>query len=471
MTTAPRGFAAQVNQYFDNAASHTRFAPGLLKQIRTCNSLYSFNFPIKRDDGSIEVLKGWRAQHSNHRTPTKGGIRFALHANADEVIALASLMTYKCALVDVPFGGAKGAVQIDRSAYSDEELERVTRRYTFELVSRDLIGPGTDVPAPDYGTSGREMAWIVDTYSALTPDKLEAIACVTGKPLAHGGIDGRVEATGLGVYIGIREACGDLERMKALGLSPGLEGKRAAVQGLGNVGSYAAKYLYEGGCVLVGLGEYNGAVVSSAGLDPEVAIQHFRETGSLEGCPGADAFLPGANDVLEIDCDILVPAALENVITAQNVGNVRAKLIGEAANGPTTADAAQVLNDRGTLILPDMFLNAGGVTVSYFEWIKNLSHIRFGRMEKRFEESSNRRLVEAMEGLTGQTLSPQARDAAAVGAGEADLVRSGLEETMIQAYGSISTVAHEKRLDLRTAAYVSVIERIGEAYEARGIFP
>ncbi len=471
MTTPPRGFAAQVDQYFDNAASHTRFAPGLLAQIRTCNSIYAFNFPIRRDDGSIEVLKGWRAQHSNHRTPTKGGIRFALHANADEVIALASLMTYKCALVDVPFGGAKGAVQIDRARYSDAELERVTRRYTYELVSRDLIGPGTDVPAPDYGTSGREMAWIVDTYSALTPDKLEAIGCVTGKPLAHGGIDGRVEATGLGVYFGIREACADVERMKALNLSPGLEGKRVAVQGLGNVGYYAARFLHEGGGVLVGLGEYNGAVVSKSGFDPDVAIEHFRETGSLKGCPGADAFLPGPNDVLEIDCDILVPAALENVITAQNVGNVRAKLIGEAANGPTTADAAKILIDRGTLILPDMFLNAGGVTVSYFEWIKNLSHIRFGRMGKRFEESSNRRLIEAMEGLTGQTLEPKARDEASRGASEVDLVRSGLEETMIQAYGVIGTLAHEKGLDLRTAAYVSVIGKIGESYEARGIFP
>ncbi len=464
-------FSAQVDRYFEKAASHTRFSPGLLAQIRTCNSIYRFNFPIRRDDGTIEVLEGWRAEHSNHLLPVKGGIRFASHANADEVIALASLMTYKCAMVDVPFGGAKGAVRIDRRAYSDTELERITRRYTYELVSRNLIGAGTDVPAPDYGTGGREMAWILDTYTALTTDKLEAKGCVTGKPVAQGGIHGRVEATGLGVFYGVREACEDTDRMKALGLSNGIAGKRVVVQGLGNVGSHAARFLQQAGAVLVGLGEYNGAVVSEDGFDLDTALKHFRDTGSLEGCPNTTEFLEDSSRVLAVDCDILVPAALENVITKDNVGTIRAKLIAEAANGPTTAEAADALLERGALILPDMFLNAGGVTVSYFEWIKNLSHIRFGRMDKRFDERSNRRILDAVEGLTGRTLSAEAKAQAAEGADEIDLVRSGLEETMVGAYQTIASVADRAGIDLRTAAYLSSIEKIGATYEMRGIFP
>jgi len=471
VTAEAQSFAAQVDRYFELAAKYTRFTPGLLNQIRTCNSIYTFNFPIRRDDGTIEVLEAWRAEHSNHRLPVKGGIRYASHANQDEVIALASLMTYKCALVDVPFGGAKGAVRIDRRAYSNAELERITRRYTYELVRRNLIGPGTDVPAPDMGTSGVEMAWIADTYSALAPDKLEALGCVTGKPIQNGGINGRVEATGLGVFFGVREACSDAERMKELGLSVGLEGKRVVVQGLGNVGSHAAEFLQDAGAVMVGLAEYNGAVVSESGIDIHAALSHFRETGSLEGCPGASAFLPDSIQALEVDCDVLVPAALENVIDEGNAPRIKAKIIAEAANGPTTAAASDLLSEAGVLILPDMFLNAGGVTVSYFEWIKNLSHIRFGRIGRRFEESSNHRILEAIEAMTGDTLKPEAKAAAAAGATEVDLVRSGLEETMIDAFHGINQVARDKGIDLRTAAYVNAIDKIGIAYETRGIFP
>ena len=471
MTAEAQSFSAQVDRYFERAAEHTRFPPGLLTQIRTCNSIYTFNFPIRRDDGTIEVLEAWRAEHSNHRLPVKGGIRYASHANQDEVIALASLMTYKCALVDVPFGGAKGAVRIDRRAYSGGELERITRRYTYELVRRNLIGPGTDVPAPDMGTSGVEMAWIADTYSALAPDKLEALGCVTGKPIENGGINGRVEATGLGVFFGVREACSDPERMKDLGLPLGLQGKRVVVQGLGNVGSHAAQFLQEAGAVIVGLAEYNGAVVGESGIDIDVALAHFRERGSLEGCPGATDFLADSAQALEVDCDVLIPAALENVIDEDNAPRIRAKIIAEAANGPTTAAASDLLSEAGVLILPDMFLNAGGVTVSYFEWIKNLSHIRFGRIGRRFEESSNRRILEAIETMTGETLATEAKAVAAAGATEVDLVRSGLEETMINAFHGINHVAREKGIDLRTAAYVNAIDKIGVAYETRGIFP
>lgn len=471
MSTQAPSFSAQVDRYFDKAAPYTGFDAGLLNQIRTCNSIYTFHFPIKRDDGTIEVLKAWRAEHSNHRLPTKGGVRFAPQANEDEVIALASLMTYKCAVVDVPFGGAKGAVQIDRKQFSEAELERITRRYTYELVVRNLIGPGVDVPAPDYGTGPKEMAWMVDTYSTLAPEKLEAAGCVTGKPVAEGGIAGRVEATGLGVFYGIRELCMDAEAMKAVGLPTGMEGKRAVVQGLGNVGSHAARFLQEGGAVLVGLAEYNGTAANPDGLDVEAALAHFRDTGSLEGCPGATRFLETSGAGLELECDILVPAALESVITEDNAPRIHARILGEGANGPTTAAAAEILLSRGVAILPDMYLNAGGVTVSYFEWIKNLSHIRFGRLERRFEEASNRRILGAMEDLTGRTLEPAVRDRAAHGADELDLVRSGLEDTMVSTYHTLQGVARQHGVDLRTAAYVHAIADIGRVYEERGIFP
>jgi len=463
-------FTAQVNRYFDKASAHVDHPPGLLSQIRICNAIYEFHFPLERDDGSIEVIQAWRAEHSVHKLPVKGGIRFAPHANQDEVVALATLMTYKCALVDVPFGGAKGAVKIDRRQYSEAELERVTRRYTFELIAKNLIGPGTDVPAPDYGTGGKEMAWIVDTYMQLTPNKLDAAACVTGKPLSEGGIRGRVEATGLGVFFGIREACNDPEIMKKVGLSPGLEGKRCIVQGLGNVGSHAARFLHEAGAVIVGLTEYNGGILSSERIDPDKALDHFHETGSLLGFPGATDEEDGAL-VLEVDCDILIPAAIESVITVENADRIQARVVAEAANGPTTADAAESLLERGVLILPDMYLNAGGVTVSYFEWLKNLSHVRLGRMERRFEEASNRRMLAAVEELTGQRFDPETLASAGAGGKEEDLVRSGLEDTMVGAHAASFEVARRHDVDMRTAAYILAIEKIATIYAERGIFP
>lgn len=463
-------FTKQVDQYFHKAAAHMDRDPGLMEQIRTNNSIYHFTFPLKRDDGSIQVIQAWRAEHSAHKLPVKGGIRYAPNANADEVVALASLMTYKCALVEVPFGGAKGAVRIDRSQYSQDEIERITRRYTFELVSRNRIGPGIDVPAPDYGTGAQEMAWIVDTYTALSPSKLNAAGCVTGKPLAEGGIRGRVEATGLGVFFGVREACDDADDMKRLGLSRGLEGKRVVVQGLGNVGFHAAHFLENGGARIVGVAEWNGALRSDDGLDVDKVTQHFKERGSLEDYPGAE-FLDAPGKALEFECDILVPAALENQITRENADRVLAKIIAEGANGPVTADASAALLERGVLILPDMYLNAGGVTVSYFEWIKNLSHMRFGRMGRRFEEASNRRLLGAVEGLTNLNFEQGTIDQAVAGGGEADLVRSGLEETMVSTYRQIHAIAGKLDLDLRTAAYVAAIERVATIYEERGIFP
>ncbi|MEX2611783.1 MAG: Glu/Leu/Phe/Val dehydrogenase [Gemmatimonadota bacterium] len=470
MAVAHPPFFEQVNRYFDRAASHTAHPEGLLHQIKACNSVYHMTFPLRRDDDSIEVIHAWRAEHSMHSRPVKGGIRFADFVSEDEVVALAALMTYKCAVVDVPFGGAKGGVRIDRNKYSLAEIERITRRYTFELINKNFIGPALDVPAPDYGTGPQEMSWILDTYMAMSPGQIDAQGCVTGKPVAEGGVRGRTEATGRGIFYGVREAVNQPEEMKPLGLEPGLDGKTVVVQGLGNVGYHAARFLQEGGARIIGLAEYEGAIHDPAGLDVEAVVAHRKETGSILGFPGATD-LPDSAAALELECDILVPAALENQITVHNADRIRAKVVAEGANGPTTADASKRLLERGVLILPDMYLNAGGVTVSYFEWIKNLSHVRFGRMGRRFEESSNRRLLRAVEELTGFSLRPETLAEVAAGAGELDLVNSGLEDTMVSAYQEIVEIARREAIDLRSAAYVSAINRVARSYLSRGIFP
>lgn len=467
-----RSFFDQVNRNFDKAAALTSHHPGLLSIIKTCNSVYHFTFPLRRMDGSVEVIHAWRAEHSHHKLPTKGGIRYSLDVNEDEVIALAALMTYKCAVVDVPFGGAKGGIRIDRNQYTVEELERLTRRYTFELVKKGFIGSGIDVPAPDFGTGPREMAWIVDTYTALAQDKLDSQACVTGKPIAQGGIRGRTEATGRGVAIATREACSVPEDMKALGLAPGLAGKRIVVQGLGNVGYHAALFLQEYGAVIVGLLEYEGAIHHPDGLDVPSVAKHRQESGSILNFPGARN-LPSSAGGLELDCDILVPAALENQITADNAPRIRAKIIAEGANGPTTSRASELLSEKGVLILPDHYCNAGGVLVSYFEWLKNLSHVRFGRMEKRFDEKAFSRLLGAVSSATGKQFSVAEQADITRGAEELDLVNSGLEETMSIAYHRLWEIRnrHKGKADLRTAAFLDAIDKIAVCYQDLGIFP
>jgi glutamate dehydrogenase (NAD(P)+) len=467
------GFLEQVNRNFDKAASLTDHPPGILDQIKQVNNVIHFSFPLRRDDGSVEVIRAWRAEHSQHKLPTKGGIRYADNVNEDEVMALAALMTYKCAIVNVPFGGAKGAVKIDARAYSVAELERITRRFTFEMFKKNFIGPSLDVPAPDFGTGPREMAWIADTYCTLAPQEIDALGCVTAKPVAGGGIQGRAEATGRGVFYGIREVCGIAEDMRALGLSPLIDGKRVVVQGLGNVGYHAAKFLQEdGGALIVGISEYEGAISKPDGIVIEDLMVHRRETGSILGFPGAED-LERREQGLELDCDILVPAALENAITMENAPSIKAKIIAEAANGPTSSDASSYLYDRGTLVLPDAYINAGGVTVSYFEWLKNLSHVRFGRMEKRFEERSAREMLLAMEKATGRTLPHEESSNLARGPEEIDLVNSGLEETMIQAYHEIREIKkrHNGQMDLRMASMLAAIDKIALAYADRGIFP
>ena len=465
-------FFEQVNRNFDIASRYCNYPKGLLEQIKICNSVYHMTFPLKRDDGSIEVIHAWRAEHSQHKLPTKGGIRYAMTVNEDEVMALAALMTYKCAIVDVPFGGAKGGIKISAHNYSVAELERLTRRYTFELVKKNFIGPGIDVPAPDYGTSSREMAWIADTYTALTGGQLDSLACVTAKPVGQGGVRGRTEATGRGVYYGIREFCSITEDMKEIGLTPGIEGKTVVVQGLGNVGFYAAKYLQEAGAIIIAIAEYNGAIYNPKGLDVEAVANHRKETKNILNFPGAKN-IENNIEALEIECDILVPAALENQITMENAPRIKAKIIAEAANGPVTSDAAEYLLKADVRILPDMYLNAGGVTVSYFEWLKNLSHVRFGRMSKRFEEDSNRKILKALEDLTGKKLSTSLVDQIAHGPDELDLVNSGLEESMVSAYHEIRETRNRQNepVSLRTAAFINAIEKVAVSYQEMGIFP
>lgn len=466
---AEYNFFEQVNKAFDKAARFSHFERGLLDQIKICNNVYHITFPLERDNGSIEVIHGWRVEHSHHKLPTKGGIRFSMTVNEDEAMALAALMTYKCAVVDVPFGGAKGGIKIDRSRYSKEEIERITRRFTYELIKKDFVGPGSDVPAPDYGTGAEEMGWILDTYRQLTSD-INAEACVTGKPIPQGGVRGRTEATGRGVYFGIREACDNEEDMKALGLDPGLEGKTFVIQGLGNVGYHAAKYMTEGGAKLIGVAELEGSIYDPDGIDLDELMEYRKENESIIGF-GDTKELENNRKVLEADCDILIPAALENQLNEENASRIKARIIGEAANGPTSDAAHEILKEKGALIIPDTFLNAGGVTVSYFEWLKNLSHVRFGRLEKRFEESSYRKILNVIENISDRKFSTEEMKKLAHGADEYDLVDSGLEETMINAYNELNELRKKHDIDLRTAAFLSAIDKVGIMYEQMGIFP
>ena len=465
-------FFQSVERSFDKASKFTSWEQGILEQIKACNSIYSMRFPVKMDDGHIEVIEAYRVQHSQHKSPCKGGIRFSMAVNQDEVMALAALMTYKCAIVNVPFGGAKGGIKISPRNLSTYELEKITRRYTSELVKKNFIGPGIDVPAPDYGTGEREMAWIVDTYQSLKPGEIDAAGCVTGKPISLGGVRGRKEATGLGVFFGVREVCMMEDIMKKQGLTVGIENKKVVVQGLGNVGYHSAKFFRENGAIVVSIAEFEGAIFNEAGLNEEEVFQHRKKTGSILNFPGATN-LKNSGDALELACDILIPAALENVIDGNNAARIKAKIIGEAANGPLTPEADDILAAKGVLVIPDMYLNAGGVTVSYFEWLKNFSHVRYGRLEKRFTENANINILHQIEELTGKKVTESEKEIIAHGPDEIDLVHSGLEETMINATREIMDIwsANPSIPDMRTAAYVCAINKVGTSYAELGIFP
>lgn len=457
--------------FVDDAAKHMNLNAGLIEQIKQCNSIYKFNFPLRNEDGTYETLTGYRVQHSHHKLPVKGGIRYSEHVNEDEVKGLAALMTYKCALVNVPFGGAKGGVRIDPLRYNETQLEKITRRYTSELIKKKFIGPAIDVPAPDYGTSAREMAWIVDTYEAFNPELINAKGCVTGKPLSQHGIDGRTEATGQGVFFGIREAVEVEEDMAAIGLPTGMKGKTVIIQGLGNVGYYSAKYIMEAGAKIIAVAEWNGGIYDPEGIDIEALKSYQLRTKGFKGYPKGE-FIKNSIDLLTYECDILVPAALENQITKANASKIKAKIIGEAANGPVTQEAEKILLERGILVIPDMYLNAGGVTVSYFEWLKNLSRVSFGKLEKRYDMEKYRKLLGTIENATGEQFTDLEKDALIRGASERDLVLSGLEETMVEAYHAMNKTRKDKNIQsLRTAAFILAIERIAVSYMDLGIFP
>lgn len=467
-------FFETVGHNFDKAAKYTDLDAGTLEQIKACNHVLRLRFPVRTGENmeKIEVIEAYRVQHSHHKTPCKGGIRFSMDVNQDEVMALAALMTYKCAIVNVPFGGGKGGIKIDPKKYTTLELERITRRYTAELIKKNFIGPGIDVPAPDYGSGEREMGWIADTYLAMKNDDVNGLGCVTGKPIAQGGVRGRREATGLGVFYGIRELCLQEDIMSKVGLSKGIEGKTVVVQGLGNVGYHSAKFFHEGNAKIIAIAEYEGAISNPAGLDPEAVFQHRKATGSILNFPGATN-ISNSFDALELPCDILIPAALESVITEENASRINAKIIAEAANGPVTAEADDILNAKGIIVVPDIYLNAGGVTVSYFEWLKNLSHVRYGRMEKRFTEGMNSQIVRQIETLTGKSIPEQEKNLILRGAEEVDLIYSGLEETMISSLHDIlNTLKANPGLgNMRLAAFALAISKVGTGYKELGIFP
>jgi glutamate dehydrogenase (NAD(P)+) len=468
-------FRQSVDLMFNRAVALMDLSPGLEEKIRVCNSTYTVRFGV-RLRGKIETFTGYRSVHSEHMEPVKGGIRYALSVSQDEVEALAALMTYKCALVETPFGGSKGGLCIDPRAWDDHELEQITRRFAYELIKRDLINPAQNVPAPDMGTGEREMAWIADQYARMNTTDINARACVTGKPPHAGGIQGRVEATGRGVQYALREFFRHPDDKAKAGLSGDLDGKRLVVQGLGNVGYHAAKFLSEeDGAIVTAIIERDGALVRDGGLDVEAVRQWIARHGSVRSYPDAELVEDGAS-VLEKACDILIPAAMEGVIHLGNAERIAAPLIIEAANGPITFGADEILRRKGTVIIPDMYANAGGVTVSYFEWVKNLSHIRFGRMQRRAEEARSRLIVEELERLSadkglGWELAPDFKDRFMRGSDELELVRSGLDDTMRTAYQAMREVWHGRQdvQDLRVAAYIVAISRVAATYRSKGL--
>lgn len=464
-------FSESVNYMADRALSVLGVDAGTAASIKSCNSTIKVSFPVEIN-GKIEVFTGWRSVHSDHRLPAKGGIRFAPIVNEDEVEALASLMTYKCAIVDVPFGGSKGGLLIDPSKYKRDDMQRITRRFARELVRKGFLSPATNVPAPDMGTGEREMAWITDTYKHLHPEDINYLGCVTGKPVAHGGIRGRTEATGRGVVYAIREFFRSADDVQAAGLKPGLGGKSIVVQGLGNVGYHAAKLLdEEDECKITAIIERDGVLINQEGIRVEDVRCHINEHKTIKGFPGAtfsEEGLPG----LELDCDILIPAAMEAQITKQNADKIKAKVIFEAANGPITFDADEILRNKGIIILPDAYVNAGGVTVSYFEWVRNLGHIRFGRMERRHDELHGAKMLQAIETMTGKQAEEWMQKELVYGADELDLVRSGLDDTMRNSYHQLKEVlnTNDKVSDFRTASYVVAIQKLLRSYFDIGVY-
>jgi len=463
-------FRNSVDQMVDHAATFLDLEVGVAEAIKACTSVLQVTFPVKIED-RVEIFTGWRAVHSIHRLPSKGGIRYAEVVDQSEVEALAALMTYKCALVDVPFGGSKGGLHINPLKYSRDDLQKITRRFTREMAKKGFLNPATNVPAPDIGTGQREMAWIADTYKHLNPEDINANACVTGKPVEHGGIHGRMEATGRGIQYVLREFFRNPKAVKAAGLEPGLENQRIVIQGLGNVGYHTAKFLSEeDDAKIIAVVERKGAVFSEEGLNIEKLHSCKLESGQFCDIPGT-TYLKGGPESLELECDILIPAATEGVIHTGNADRIKTKMIVEAANGPVTAEADAILQERGITILPDALVNAGGVVVSYFEWIKNIHHMRFGRMERRLDEARGQSTVRALEEMTGHAVPDWIRDGLSRGAVELDIVRSGLDDSMRTAMQDIFKLRErDPRIkDYRTAAYVIALTKLARSYSDIGV--
>jgi glutamate dehydrogenase (NAD(P)+) len=468
MTNQNETFLSSVEKMFDQSADLVGISDGLRHKIKVANSTYTVRFGVRLRN-KLFTFTGYRSVHSEHREPVKGGIRYSPHADQNEVEALAALMTYKCALVEAPFGGSKGALVIDPDEWEEHELERITRRFTQELAKRSLISPAQNVPAPDMGTGEREMAWMADEYKRLYPADLNSWGCVTGKPVSKGGIRGRVEATGRGIQYALKEAFRHPKDIELAGLSGTLNGKRILVQGLGNVGYHAAQFLsQEDGAIIVGVMERDGAVVNESGIDIDGLHKHIHDTG---GAKGYEGYTQDSSSVLTMNCDIFIPAAMEGVITKENANQIKANIIIEAANGPITFTANEILRELGCLIIPDLYANAGGVTVSYFEWVKNLSHIRLGRMQRRDHERQTLNMVNAIEEMTGTKFPKKHLEKIIEGPTELDLVRSGLDDVMREGYQVMSAKWHsDSRIpDLRTAAMMIALERIRDSYNSLGI--
>ncbi|KAM7361063.1 big bubble 8 [Cochliomyia hominivorax] len=445
----------------------------ILNLIGIVTACLEVTFPIIKSDGTYEIISGYRAHHLKHRLPVKGGIRFAMDVNQDEVKGLAYLMTFKCACVNVPFGGSKGGVCIDPKKYSLNELQTITRRYCMELLKRNMIGPGIDVPAPDVNTSEREMSWISDQYlKTYGHNDINALAIVTGKPVHIGGINGRTSATGRGVWKAGDVFINDQDWMDLIKLKTGWKDKTVIVQGFGNVGSWASKFVVEAGAKLIGIHEFDVSLYNPEGIDPDDLIAYKNDKKTLKGYPKAQE-KPGG--LLHEKCDVLMPCATQKVLTAENADKVQAKIILEGANGPVTPAADVILRKKNILMIPDMYCNAGGVTVSYFEFLKNINHVSYGKLTIKRDNSMIHEIFnsinESMGGEKIKIIPNEALQNIRDCTSEARIVDYGLQTVMESSGRGIKETANEFALcnDLRTAAYIYSIRKIFRALESSGI--